>query len=56
MRPDAAFAAAPVSVDVTVTTPMHHHAQMEPHASMAAWHDGRLTVHTPAQLPMSARK
>ena len=35
-----AFAAAPVQLDATYTTPDQAHAMMEPHASIAAW-DGR---------------
>lgn len=50
-RPDAAvgdfagaFAAAPVKLDETYTTPDQSHAMMEPHASIAAWTGDRLTV------------
>ncbi|MFI6693896.1 xanthine dehydrogenase family protein molybdopterin-binding subunit [Streptomyces sp. NPDC050433] len=46
---DAAYAAAPLTVDVTYSMePMHNHP-MEPHASVAHWHDGRLTVHDSSQ-------
>lgn len=46
---DAAYAAAPVTVDVTYSMdPMHNHP-MEPHAAVARWHDGRLTVHDSSQ-------
>ena len=34
---EAAFAAAPVKLDETYTTPDESHAMMEPHASIAAW-------------------
>ena len=34
---DAAFAAAPVTVDVTYTTPPLHNNPMEPHATTALW-------------------
>jgi xanthine dehydrogenase YagR molybdenum-binding subunit len=34
---DAGFAAAPVKLDATYTTPDQSHAMMEPHASIAAW-------------------
>ncbi|MFE7318441.1 xanthine dehydrogenase family protein molybdopterin-binding subunit [Streptomyces sp. NPDC057555] len=46
---DAAFAAAPTTVDVTYTmTPQHNHP-MEPHAATAQWTDGHLTVHDSSQ-------
>ncbi|HET6856275.1 MAG TPA: xanthine dehydrogenase family protein molybdopterin-binding subunit, partial [Streptomyces sp.] len=45
----AAFAAAPVQVDVRYTTPALHNHPMEPHASTAHWDDGRLTVHDSSQ-------
>ncbi|MCF6522269.1 xanthine dehydrogenase family protein molybdopterin-binding subunit [Streptomyces sp. JJ36] len=34
---DGALAAAPVSVDVTYTTPMQHNNPMEPHTTVALW-------------------
>ncbi|MCJ2013343.1 xanthine dehydrogenase family protein molybdopterin-binding subunit [Methylobacterium sp. J-076] len=37
---DGAFAAAPVQIDVEYTTPTQIHAQMEPHATIAAWETG----------------
>ncbi|WP_434626001.1 aldehyde oxidoreductase molybdenum-binding subunit PaoC [Azospirillum sp. B2RO_4] len=39
-----AFAAAPVTLDATYTTPDQTHAMMEPHATVAAWDGDRLTV------------
>jgi len=48
---EGAFAAAPVQLDATYTTPDHSHAMMEPHATTAAWdNDGRLTVWTANQM------
>ena len=47
---DGAFAAAPVTIDVTYTTPPHIHAAMEPHAALAEWNDGKLTVHASYQM------
>ncbi|WP_050402353.1 aldehyde oxidoreductase molybdenum-binding subunit PaoC [Bradyrhizobium embrapense] len=44
------FAAAPVQLDATYTTPDQGHAMMEPHASIAAWDDGKLTVWTSNQM------
>ena len=46
-----AFAAAPVQVDATYQTPYEHHDAMEPHAAVAEWADGRLTVHDCNQGP-----
>lgn len=45
-----AFAAAPVQLDATYTTPNEAHAMMEPHASIAAWNGGRLTLWTSHQM------
>src|SRR4051812_1989651 len=47
---EAAFAAAPVTVDVTYTTPDESHAMMEPHATVAAWTGDKLTVWTSTQM------
>src|SRR5262249_30536646 len=47
---DAAFAAAPVTLDETYTTPDQTHAMMEPQATTAAWTSGKLTVWTSAQV------
>jgi xanthine dehydrogenase YagR molybdenum-binding subunit len=45
-----AFAAAPVKLDATYTTPDEAHAMMEPHASIAAWDGDRLTLWTSNQM------
>ena len=45
-----AFAAAPVQVDATYTTPDQSHAMMEPHASIAAWDGDKLTLWTSNQM------
>jgi xanthine dehydrogenase YagR molybdenum-binding subunit len=45
-----AFAAAPVQLDATYTTPDQSHAMMEPHASTAAWKGDKLTVWTANQM------
>lgn len=37
---ESAFAKAPVQIDVEYTTPSQIHAQMEPHATIAAWQTG----------------
>ena len=47
---DAAFAAAPVQLDVTYTTPDESHAMMEPHATTAAWNGDQLTLWTSNQM------
>jgi len=45
-----AFAAADVKLDATYTTPDQAHAMMEPHASIARWDDGKLTLWTANQM------
>jgi xanthine dehydrogenase YagR molybdenum-binding subunit len=45
-----AFAAAPVQLDHTYTTPDQSHAMMEPHASIAAWDGDQLTLWTSNQM------
>jgi xanthine dehydrogenase YagR molybdenum-binding subunit len=45
-----AFAAAPVQLDVTYTTPLQSHAMMEPHATLAVWEGDRLTLYTSNQM------
>jgi xanthine dehydrogenase YagR molybdenum-binding subunit len=47
---DAAFTAAAVKLDATYTTPDHSHVMMEPHATLAAWEDGKLTLWTSSQM------
>lgn len=52
----AGLAAAAVRVDVTYTTPVHHHNAMEPHAALAAWDaDGGLTIFNSTQGPSADR-
>ena len=51
---DAAMAQAPVTIDVTYTTPSQNSAAMEPHASTAVWEaDGSLTLYGAYQMPTS---
>lgn len=45
-----AFAAAPVQLDATYTTPDQSHAMMEPHATIAAWEGDKLTLWTANQM------
>lgn len=47
---DKAFAAAPVQLDATYTTPDQSHAMMEPHASIARWEGDKLTLWTSNQM------
>ena len=47
---ETAFAAAPVTLDATYTTPDETHAMMEPHATTAAWDGDKLTVWTSTQM------
>jgi xanthine dehydrogenase YagR molybdenum-binding subunit len=47
---DSGFAAAPVKIDVTCTTPYQSHAMMEPHATIAAWEGDKLVLHTSNQM------
>ena len=46
----SAFAAAPVQFDQTYTTPDQSHAMMEPHATLAAWKGGHVTLWTSNQM------
>ncbi|WP_332852332.1 aldehyde oxidoreductase molybdenum-binding subunit PaoC [Duganella sp. S19_KUP01_CR8] len=47
---EGAYASAPVRLDASYTTPDQAHAMMEPHASIAAWEDDKLTVWTANQM------
>jgi xanthine dehydrogenase YagR molybdenum-binding subunit len=49
---DAAFSAAAVTVDHTYRTPACHNNPMEPHATMAVWESGRLTLYDSTQAPV----
>jgi xanthine dehydrogenase YagR molybdenum-binding subunit len=42
---DTAFAEAPVPVDHTYRTPAEHNNPIEPHATLAVWEDGALTLY-----------
>ena len=44
-----AFAGAPNQLDANYTTPDQSHAMMEPHASIASWDGGKVTVWTSNQ-------
>jgi CO/xanthine dehydrogenase Mo-binding subunit len=51
----AGFAEAEVVVQQAFRTPSAAHAPMEPHAAVAEWEDGRLTVWTGTQTPFNLR-
>ncbi|GBQ27824.1 xanthine dehydrogenase family protein molybdopterin-binding subunit [Gluconacetobacter azotocaptans] len=53
---DSAFATAPVTFDQTYTTPDQSHAMMEPHATIAAWEGGKVTLWTSNQMIAWARR
>ncbi|MGW4797010.1 xanthine dehydrogenase family protein molybdopterin-binding subunit [Nonomuraea sp. NPDC004297] len=50
---DRALAASKVRVEATYDMPPRHHAMMEPHAAVAAWQDGRLTLYSGTQGPVA---
>ncbi|MEW6021727.1 MAG: aldehyde oxidoreductase molybdenum-binding subunit PaoC [Pseudomonadota bacterium] len=47
---DSGYASAPVKLDADYTTPDQSHAMMEPHASIASWDNGKLTLWTSNQM------
>ncbi|MDB5406476.1 MAG: xanthine dehydrogenase family protein molybdopterin-binding subunit [Rhodospirillales bacterium] len=51
-----AFAAAPVQLDATYTTPLQSHAMMEPHATLATWDGDTLVLHTANQMLSQGQK
>ena len=51
----AAMARADVVVEEVFRTPSAAHAPMEPHATLAEWEDGRLTLWTATQTPFNVR-
>ena len=52
----AGFAEADVVVEETFRTPSAAHAPMEPHAALAEWDDGRLTVWAGTQTPFNTAR
>jgi xanthine dehydrogenase YagR molybdenum-binding subunit len=46
---DAALAGAAVTLDATYRTPMEHNNPMEPHATVAIWAGGKLTLYDSTQ-------
>ena len=55
-RGEAGFDEADVVVEGEWTTASAQHAPMEPHACLAEWADGRLTVWTGTQTPFNLRR
>ncbi len=53
---DKAMAEATHTIDVTYTTPSQNSAAMEPHASLAVWEDGALTLYGAYQMPASDKQ
>lgn len=53
---DAALAKAAITVDATYRTPPLHNNPMEPHASLAVWLDGELTLYDSLQGAFSAQQ
>ena len=47
--PEEVFAAAEIKIDATYTIPIEHHNAMEPHATVANWENGKLTVYDKTQ-------
>jgi xanthine dehydrogenase YagR molybdenum-binding subunit len=48
---EAALAAAPIVLDQTYTTPAYHNNPMEPHATIAHWHDDQVTLYYSNRWP-----
>ena len=51
---DEALGASDVLVTGTFTQPIEYHSAMEPHAAIAVWRDGYLTLYSGAQAPQLA--
>ncbi len=52
---NAGFKAADVKLDETYVTPSEHSCALEPHATVASWSDGTLTVYNSTQWVMGDR-
>lgn len=53
---DAAFAAAPVKVDLTYHLPYQHNMPLEPHATLAVWEVEKLTLYSGQQIAATAHQ
>ncbi|WP_346797111.1 xanthine dehydrogenase family protein molybdopterin-binding subunit [Halomonas sp. Bachu 37] len=54
-EPEPAFENAAHRIDYTYSTPVETHNPMEMHATVAAWHDGKLTMYDTTQGVVNAR-
>jgi len=52
---DKSFEGAEVRIDQTYTTPVQHHNPMEPHATIAEWKGGELTLYDSTQSVLGSR-
>jgi xanthine dehydrogenase YagR molybdenum-binding subunit len=52
---DGAFAAAEVQLDATYTTPAFHNNPIEPHSTLAVWHEDGVTLYDSNQGAPAAR-
>lgn len=53
---EAVLLDAPVTLDLRYTTPDQIASAMEPHASLAEWRNGKLTLHTSLQILASGKQ
>lgn len=53
---DAAFKNSDVVIEETFYLPHQYHAYIEPHAAVAEWKKGRLTIYCPHQAPRQLEK
>lgn len=54
--PEKAFDEAEVRIERTYGTPVHHHNPIEPHATIAQWDGGKLTVYDSTQFISGVRR
>lgn len=54
--PDAILQASPHRVEAQYTTPTEHHNPMEPHATVARWDGGKLTMYDSTQWAFGVRQ
>ena len=53
---DAALAQAEVRLEATYSTPLETHNALEPHATIAEWHDDRLTLYDSTQFVYGVKR
>ena len=54
--PEEALRTAPVQVEAEYRIPIEHHNPMEPHAAIAVWQDGKLTIFDKTQNVYGVRE